>query len=134
MRSLEAEAATWLRGAVARVDQGGDVMQRPALFVYVLPDGRTAWVEPSYLDPYGAASPALHYAQQAVDVTPDGSPIAFFEAPSTGWAVTLYPADGEDPADVQAALAWALGELERRGTTWAAERVRVRESIAGELA
>jgi hypothetical protein len=130
VRNLEDEAATWRRGAVVQINQGGETGFRPALFVFALPGGGAAWVEPSYLDEIGAASPAFHAVAGPVeDVTPGGSPIAFFDLGGASWSATVYPADDDDPADVLEALRWALAELQRRGTTWEAERARILAEI-----
>ncbi len=59
MRSVEQVAATWKRGAIVAVRQGGVLFFRPAAFVFEAEDGALVWVEPAYRDPYGAASPAL---------------------------------------------------------------------------
>lgn len=131
MRNLEGEAATWRRGAVVQINQGGETSFRPALFVFALPGGGAAWVEPSYLEESGAPSPAFHAVAGPVeDVTPERSPIAFFGLGGASWAATAYPADDEDPADVLDALRWALAELKRRGTTWEAERARILAEIS----
>jgi hypothetical protein len=129
-QDFERTAAGWSRGAVAQVTQDGETTIRPALFVLELEGGALAWIEPSYLDDMGAASPGLHVAGQAVDVTPPGAPLAYFAAAGSGWSVVVYPVDEEDPQEVREALAWALGELEARGTTWAAERARLAAEIS----
>jgi len=125
VRNLETEAATWDHGAVVQINQGGETYFRPALFVYALPGG-VSWVEPSYLDPMGAATPAYHVAAgPVIDVTQPRSHIAFFSAHGTGWQATIYPADAEDPPGVIEALQVGLAMLKGRGTTWAAERQRL---------
>jgi hypothetical protein len=131
VRNLDEEAAGWAGGAVVQVTQDGETTFRPALFVYALPAGGVAWIEPSYLDPNGPGSPAFHVAAgPVVDVTPAGTADAFFEAPGTGWAATVYRADDEDAPDVIEALRVALAELQRRGTTWEDERARLLAEIS----
>jgi hypothetical protein len=127
-RNFEAQASAWSRGAIAQVHQGDEITLRPALFVLEL-EGRAAWIEPSYLDPMGAASPALHVAGVPVDTTPERASTTFFKADGDGWAVVLYEVGDDDPEEIRAALAVALGELEARGSDWATERARLAAEI-----
>lgn len=130
MRTLDAEAAGWSGGAVVQIRQGASLQLRPALFVYALPAGGVAWIEPGYLDPQGPAVPAYHVAAgPVVDVTPAGADDAFFAAPGSGWRATIYRASDEDPPGVADALRWGLAQLQQRGTTWAAERALLAAEI-----
>ena len=124
-------AATWESGALIRVDQPGAApMYRPALFVIGDADGGATWVEPCYLDPAGTAAPAAHVAERPVlDATkPDGPPV--FSLASAGWTALAMEMPYDGPEELLRPIQWALGELAKRGTTWSAERERVRALLA----
>lgn len=126
MRTVEAEAARWERGAIVQIPaNGAGAIYRPALFVFELEGGGLAWVEPSYLDPSGASAPAVHRLGQVEDVTPAGAELVFFRGRGAGWDAVVYPSTDEDDQGPRDALAWGLWQLERMGTTWAKERERL---------
>lgn len=126
------DPALWKGASAAVRFSDGFAMLRPAAFVFTTKQGRVAWVEPSYADPNGAASPALHFAGGA-RADPTGRGI---EADNDSWTVTLLPFDPEDRGEKGARLAveWYEGWLREQGRTWAEERVRVLQMIEGELA
>lgn len=126
MRTVEAEAASWARGAVVQIPASGTgAIYRPALFVFEEEGGGLAWVEPSYLDPFGASSPALHRITKVEDVTPAGAELVFFRGQGSGWDAIVYPSTDEDDEAVREALAWGLRQLESMGTSWERERARL---------
>lgn len=131
MIDIEHTASTWDSGALIRVDQpGAPPLYRPALFVIGDASGGATWVEPCYLDPIGAATPAAHTAEHPVqDATkPNGPPV--FTLVSGGWTALAMEMPYDGPDELLQPIQWALGELERKGTTWAAERERVRTLLA----
>lgn len=125
MRSLETEAATWARGARVRVEMGGAVTYRPALFVFALEGGRAAWVEPAYLDPMGAPTPAMHVADAWDDAGQPAGPAAF-TLRTAAWVATVFGLAEDDDDE---ALAWGLQQLKAAGTTWARERARLLSEV-----
>lgn len=121
------EIAAVTSGALIFIEQGGQTIRRPAAFIFDLPDG-VAWVEPSYADPYGASSPALHIRRgRPVDGQPDS-------LQGDGWILSVgpaYPPELEDGVGLP--LAWFADYLASTGRTYDEERERVRELIAGAL-
>jgi len=105
--------------------QDGHEMWRPAAFVYDVPGG-IAWVEPSYADPYGAASPALHVRRG------ERTAATRFEGPGFKVEVIAYT-PGLDADLVGDALEWYAGWLTAEGRTWHDERERVRAMIEADL-
>ena len=67
--------------------------RRPAAFVYDVPGG-FAWVEPAYLDPYGASSHALHIIHGTIEPDPDA------EAPGTQYRFESEDYSGTIEQDV----------------------------------
>lgn len=131
MRTVEAEAARWDRGAVVQIPASGvGAVYRPALFVFEEEGGGLVWVEPSYLDPMGAGTPAVHRLRQVEDVTPTGAALTFFRGQGSGWDAVVYPSTEEDDDGVREALAWGLQQLARMGTTWDRERSRLLVTLA----
>lgn len=117
---------TW-QGAVVLVDAGGQLLPRPAAFVFDLGGGRLAWVEPSYADPAGGGSPAVHFAE---NVRPDPSGQGV-QCDGGAWTATLLPYDPEDHRDmVGDALEWFGDWLKTERRTWDEERARVRPLIS----
>lgn len=133
MRSLEQTAKRWNRGAIVAITQGDAQFFRPAAFVFEAEDGALVWVEPSYRDPYGAASPALHRSiTPARDTTSQGSAVVVFEADAETWTAEVLEATegtAEFSAGAAEAIKWFLADLERSGTTWEEERERVRALV-----
>lgn len=116
-----------LRGAIVIVtDAGGQSTIRPAAFAFPLPDG-IAWIEPSYADPAGASSNAYH--ERRGEVAGDGASVA-----GDGWRCEVLPYEDDDVDLVGDALQWFAAWIKSSGTTWEAERERVRELVADWLA
>lgn len=126
-RSLEAEAAGW-RGAVVMVLEGAGSMARAAAHVYEAAGG-IAWVEPQYLDPWGAAVPAFHSRAGRVEPMSGGA----WGLRSAGGDLLLFvaPYDPEDHADlVGDSIVWLVGRIDELGLDWQAEREQVRRLAA----
>ncbi len=111
-------------GAVIAITQGGETLFRLAAFVFDMPGG-LAWVEPSYADPAGAASPAFHARKGA------------WRAPGVlaadEWELQVLqfvPIDADMLGD---GLLWFADWLKTEGRTWAEERERVRALVADQL-
>lgn len=118
--TLEDEAEGWIDGALVRITPrgGGETITRPAAFVWPTPSG-IEWVEPSYADPWGAATAAYH----ARVGRRDG-----YLVETDSHLVEVLPfdpaADAQEPA--AEALLWFAGWLRKSGTSWAAERSSIR--------
>lgn len=125
MQSVEKASKTW-PGAVIVVTQDDAISYRPAAFVFDVPGG-LAWVEPSYADPAGAGTPALHVRR--------GEFLKAGILRGDRWRVDVVPyAAAEDTDLIGDALDWFAGYLKAAGRTWDQERERVRVAIAPELA
>lgn len=126
MQSLEDGTRDW-PGAVIVVGDGtpsGNLF-RPAAFVFDVPGGM-AWVEPSYADPAGASSTALHVRK--------GTRVEWNAFEGSGWRVGVLPYEpAEDQDLVGDSLDWFADWLKTEGRTWAEERERVRTLIADAL-
>lgn len=125
MQSLEDGTRDW-PGATIAITQDGDTMFRPAAFVFDVPGG-VAWVEPSYADAAGAASPGFHVwrgdrKDWGIFTRPDGSRLS----------VLQYEQDHRDL--IGDPLEWFAAWLKAEGRTWSQERERVRALVADELA
>jgi hypothetical protein len=126
VRSLEDLTGDWLGAVVIYRQAGANDLVFPAAFLFDAPDG-VAWVEPSYADPIGAASPAFHRRQ--------GQRTAPGRFVGNGWTIDLLPYDPAEDRDlIGDALDWFAGWLKAEGRTWAQERERVRALVADELA
>lgn len=120
MRAAEL-AQTWRDGALVII---GDMI-RPAAFVFV-DDAGLSWVEPSYTDPEGAASPALHRRDGVVEVVAD-----WLEVRSGDQLVTVQAFVPDIHAgDDGGALAWFAEHLASTGQAWESERDKVRGLIS----
>lgn len=112
----------WSAGAVAVVTADGETTVRPVAFVFKLAGGIVAWVEPSYADPVGAGSPALHFADDE-GADPSGAGI---RCRGPGWTADLLPYDAADHRDlIGDALEWFADWLKVERRSWADERARV---------
>ena len=123
----EQVAASWTDGAlIFDYQQGVDgmAMVRPAAFVYP-GDGSLTWVEPSYLDPYGASSPALHTRTGKLEKAPgDGFALILKD----GTKIVALPVnDGGDL--VGNALLWFSNHLAENKINFLEERARIWEEI-----
>lgn len=96
---------------------------RPAALLYDTPDG-FAWIEPGYLDPWGAASPALHFVEAAIEETSDG-----FVFAGAHWQGTIVFLEDLEADPYARPLAWYATELERTGKRWSEEH----ESLRGQV-
>lgn len=129
MLTLEEVASSWKAGALVIVKMGDTTMYRPAAFVFADGDG-VVWVEPAYLDPNGAAVPAAHRAGRA-QLQLFGTAFNILADGGT-WSVTLanYIAE-EDEDQIGEQIAFLFDRLAAAGTTWHAERERVRDLVLG---
>lgn len=118
--ALRDEAEGWTQGALitVTVKGTGNVFVRPAAFVWALQDG-IEWVEPSYADPWGAATPAWHVRKGT---------LAGYTVDSATELVEALPFEPELDGEERGAkpLLWFTGYLQKQGTTWEEERARVR--------
>lgn len=119
--------ATWTAGAVVFLrDAGGQIEGiRPAAFIFGTPTG-LAWVEPSYADPAGASSNALHIRDGVIEVDADSVKITM----PGGEAVLASPYEPDDTTLVGDSLEWFAGYIAKSGRTPAEERARVQELIS----
>lgn len=62
---------SWRDGALVFIGERSSPLVRPAAFVFVDPGG-LSWVEPSYADPFGAASSSFHRRDGRVVLVGDG--------------------------------------------------------------
>jgi hypothetical protein len=111
-------------------------MRRSAAFVFDLPGGGFAWVEPAYRDPFGPASPAAHMRPRAsVVLLNEAFPnIGFSYAdPETGEKGMLYPWRRDDLPGAPELEAFS-DTLAAEGIDPRAERERVRPAISGAAA
>ena len=120
MSTIEQQTQGW-EGAVIVITENGRSQFRPAVFVYDIPDG-FAWVEPSYADPVGAASPAFHEAR-GVLVAPN--------MVTTGpRLIRVLPYDpDEDVRIVGESIEWYKRWLGGQRRTWDEERRRVLQLV-----
>lgn len=117
MQASDLIFAQWKRGAVVVVNRGGDYLLAPAAFVYAT-EGGLAWLEPSYCDPWGVTSPALH--RRAGDIAMRAGGVRWQGDDET---VDIYPFDPEDDGDgVGQALGFWLGNMAARGVSFDDER------------
>lgn len=116
--NLEEVTRDWPLGAVIAISAGGETLLRPAAFVFDVPGG-FAWVEPSYADPSGAASPSFH-RRPASDIDSGAVQVLQF-----------FEVDADAVGD---GLLWFADWLKAEGRTWAEERERVRELLGDSLA
>jgi len=124
-------ASSWTDGALVfdyQQGEGGSAMIRAAAFVYPGVDS-LAWVEPSYLDPYGASSPALHTRTGKLEKAPgDGFQLTLEDGKKI---VALPVNDGGEL--VGNALLWFSNYLILNKIDFNEERERVREMIADPI-
>ncbi len=131
MPDIESMMNFWDKGALVLIFDGGlrEPMIRPAAFVYAIPGG-FVWVEPSYADPWGAASPGMHIRCGDLEATDDG-----FTMAKPDGLISVCPFDPLDPAteDEGAPLRWFADYLRENGLQWRDERERVRTLIAPSI-
>jgi hypothetical protein len=131
MQSLEQTAKRWNHGAVVAIEQAGLSFERAAAFVFETEKGELLWVEPGYLDRYGATSPAIHQSTEAAQpVSKAGEEATSFTAAAGTWTATVSPVTEEDAAELfNGALERFTQSLSSAGTTWEQERERVRALV-----
>lgn len=118
------------RNAAIAVIQTGEATMRPALFVFVTPDG-FAWVEPAYLEPTPSRE-AFHRVRGTLTMSSTGFSVEGVDGRSyvAGAIADLEEGVGTDLRDV---LTWAAREIESQGHTLDEERERVRLLLGDEL-
>ncbi|MBP6096138.1 MAG: hypothetical protein KA451_08230 [Methyloversatilis sp.] len=123
MPTVDEVASRWNLGALVIVKMDTLTTYRAAAFVFGDGDG-LVWVEPHYLDPFGAATPAMHRAQ-AAQVHQFGT--AFNILANGGhWTVTLADYIPEEDSDqIGPQIDFLFKQLAAAGTTWEDERERV---------
>ena len=127
--TVEDVASRWSAGALVIVKTERDTFYRAAAFVFSDGDG-LVWVEPSYLDPMGATTPTMHRAGGA-QVMQFGTAFNILADGGT-WSVTLANYVAEEDADqIGEQIAFLFDRLAAAGTTWHAERERVRALVLG---
>ena len=127
MSDAEQVASSWNEGAlIFDYDQAenGQPVIRAAAFVFPT-EQSFAWVEPSYLDPYGASSPALRRRSGQLTQHPNGGLELTMD---NGGRIVALPV-GDDHDLAYGALRWFTDHLNQNGIQFAEERERVRELI-----
>lgn len=118
-------AAGMRDGALVFIMSGEDQLIRPAAFVFP-GDRGVAWVEPSYADPNGSASSALHRRDGVVGVDGVGLRVSAGDE-----VIVILPYTKGQDADMDGgALEWFAGHLRDTGTDWDQERERIRTLIS----
>lgn len=125
--SIEIFARNWRHGALilfSANDTNRPCMIRPAAFVYETSSG-FAWIEPSYADPYGTPSPALHVRDGELrSVTDEG----FVIVTQACEIVTVLPYSDE-AQQLDESLNWFAEHLREKALDWLIERERLREFL-----
>jgi hypothetical protein len=131
--SAESLSADW-GGAVLLIWQDGyeRPIRRAAVFVFDLPGGGFAWIEPQAWDSAGASSPALHGRPGAkLELFTEGNPGAGFgyEDPERGERGFVYPWLAADLPPVPELEAF-YANIATDGLDLKAERERVRPALS----
>jgi hypothetical protein len=102
----------------------------PAVVVWLLRDG-VAWVQPGYLDPWGATSPQFHRIRGDFQPLYGANDVALIKNDT----LTAYLAvPGRDTAsDLIEAFAWYDEELARQGRTRGSEARMLNKASARDL-
>lgn len=134
--NLETLTSGW-RGAVLLIFRQGTSrpLRRSAVFTFDLPGGGFAWIEPSYRDDLGPASPAQHSRPHARlnPISSSNPGVGFFyEDEETGESGMVYPWRPEDYPTVPELEAF-YAQAERDGLDLKAERERVRPALSAAL-
>lgn len=128
---LDEATAGWPHAVVfIRSKETGAEYVRPAAFVFDTPGG-FAWVEPQYIDPYGASSPALHIRQATIE--PEGAGFRF-DGPEWDGRIEEYEANPDQIEGVGYCLEQYDRWLAAEKKTAAQERAAVLAMIADDLA
>jgi hypothetical protein len=102
----------------------------PAIVVWLLPNG-VAWMQPGYMDPYGAPSPQFHILRGALSLVNEIGTVAVLENDDlTAW---LRVADESSDRSVQQAFEWYEQKLAENGMDRQAEALRLSEELAETL-
>lgn len=130
---LETLTSGW-RGAVLLIFRQGTPrpLRRSAVFLFDLPGGGFAWIEPSYRDDLGPASPAQHNRPKArLSPISSANPNVgvFYDDDETGESGMVYPWRPEDYPPVPELEAFHEA-AERDGLDLKAERDRVRPAVS----
>lgn len=133
--SLDEATAAWPHAVIRLRDkQGGAEYTRPAAFVFDAVGG-FAWVEPQYVDPYGASSPALHVRQATIE--PEGEGFRF-DGPGCSGTIEPYEPSAEQLRDVGYCLErfgeWLAEEKKTAAEERAAVQAMIERDLAGEPA
>lgn len=107
---------------------------RVAAFTWHTATG-VAWLEPDYLEPEPPPRPAFHHFAGEVREHANGATV--YGADGLVLVQDAEASAGDDalvPPEAAAALARLRELLELAGTTWGAERARVSELLADDLA
>lgn len=121
--TIETETSNWQGGLVA-VRLEGEWTERPAAFFFDTPGG-FGWVEPSYLDPLGAATFAMH--KRAGQPQRVGG---YYVWRGPDELLEIFEADPDNDSDhITHALDWYMAHLRAMGTTPAQERERLRAEV-----
>ena len=132
--SVEKLSADW-RGGVVLIWQEGEErpLRRAAVFLFDLPGGGFAWIEPQAWDSVGSPSPALH-ARPRAKWAPftDGNPAAGFgyDDPAIGERGLVYPWLAPDLPGVPELEAF-YANVATDGLDLKAERERLRPALSG---
>lgn len=112
--------------AVAIIERSGGGQLRPALFVFMDPQG-FSWVEPGYRETSPSRS-CLHRVRGTLTMRPDGF-ICESQDGRTYLVTEVGGIEGEAGDQLRAAIAWARGDIEGDGSDLDTERAQVRERI-----
>lgn len=124
---IEQIAAGW-RGALIRMQnkRGGFQIVRPAAFVFDA-EGGFQWVEPSFFDVNGAATPSQHYIEATITIADEGDPFVFaFDGPEWAGTIESYSEQTDSAAE---ALDWLEDYYADNGVDRRVAREQVKASI-----
>lgn len=105
-------------------------LEYPGIAAWVLPDG-VAWMQPGYMDPYGAPSPQFHLVRGTLKHVGQHGYFAVVE--NDELKVTLRPEDDLVGRDVRRAFEWYEQQLAQKGLDRQAEALQLQEELAGAL-
>jgi hypothetical protein len=117
------------RNAVVAVTHGDTTDNRPALFVFMCPDG-FAWIEPAYLEDQPPRQCFVRVAGSLL-----AGPGGFSVIGADGRHYDVAPLDSFPDAhdDLKRVCAWATAELAAKGMTLDAEREGIRQHLGDQL-
>jgi hypothetical protein len=116
--------------AVYFKDSPNSRLEYPGIAAWVLPDG-VAWMQPGYMDPYGAPSPQFHRVRGTLNNVGQHGYFAVVE--NDELEVTLRPADDLVSRGVRQAFEWYEQQLAKKGLERQAEALQLQEELAGAL-